>query len=210
MLEIQEFDKSRPVDARTPDKRCTNQRGGRRDTGRMLGGSIGGLGYIPSVVPIMTPIDTPLVLSGFSAADHRRVSPMFRQMGITAVQGGAGARTLTAKPVPGWQHSLNPGEAVAGVLVSGDMSATGMGTVTYNDGKTIFAFGHPFFDLGPLDMPMAKSEILMVLSSAFQPTKFGNATGVVGALRQDRLQRHYGRAGRGGSFHSGSPEASVR
>ena len=26
-------------------------------------------------------------------------------------------------------------------------------------------------------MPMAKSEILMVLSSAFQPTKFGNATG---------------------------------
>jgi len=27
-------------------------------------------------------------------------------------------------------NSLQPGEAVAGVLVSGDMSATGMGTVT--------------------------------------------------------------------------------
>ena len=75
------------------------------------------------------------------------------------------------------------------------MSATGMGTVTYNDGKKILAFGHPFFNLGPLDMPMAKSEILMVLSSAFQPTKFGNATGVVGALRQDRFSGIMGELG---------------
>ena len=66
------------------------------------------------------------------------------------------------------------------------MSVTGMGTVTYNDGKRVLAFGHPFFNLGPLDMPMAKSEILMMLASAFQPTKFGNATEVVGALHQDR------------------------
>ena len=75
------------------------------------------------------------------------------------------------------------------------MSATGMGTVTYNDGKRILAFGHPFFNLGPLDMPMAKSEILMVLSSAFQPTKFGNATEVVGALRQDRYSGIMGELG---------------
>ena len=75
------------------------------------------------------------------------------------------------------------------------MSATGMGTVTYNDGKRVLAFGHPFFNLGPLDMPMAKSEILMVLSSAFQPTKFGNATEVVGALQQDRFSGIMGELG---------------
>jgi hypothetical protein len=75
------------------------------------------------------------------------------------------------------------------------MSATGMGTVTYNDGKRILAFGHPFFNLGPLDMPMAKAEILMVLSSAFQPSKFGNATEVVGALRQDRFTGIMGELG---------------
>src|SRR5260370_30343411 len=61
-----------------------------------------------------------------------------------------------------------------------------MGTVTYNDGKRVLAFGHPFFNLGPVDMPMAKSEIVMTLSSAFQPNKFGNATDIVGALHQDR------------------------
>jgi hypothetical protein len=35
-------------------------------------------------------------------------------------------------------------------------------------------------------MPMSKGEILMVLSSQFQPNKFGNATEIVGALHQDR------------------------
>ncbi len=42
---------------------------------------------------------------------------------------------------------------------------------------------------------MAKSEILMVLSSSFQPTKFGNATEVVGALRQDRYSGIMGELG---------------
>jgi hypothetical protein len=188
MLEIPEFDKSRPMDARTPDKPTTN-----RSAAASIPGDL--LAQIHASSPIMTPIDTPLVLSGFSAQTIDAFSPFFTQMGITAVQGGSGAGPLTAKPVSGWRDSLNPGDAISGVLVSGDMSATGMGTVTYNDGKKVLAFGHPFFNLGPLDMPMAKSEILMVLSSAFQPTKFGNATGVVGALRQDRFSGIMGELG---------------
>ena len=70
--------------------------------------------------------------------------------------------------------------------MSGDMSVTGLGTVTYNDGKRVLAFGHPFFNLGPVDMPMSKGEVLMTLASAFQPNKFANATEIVGALHQDR------------------------
>jgi hypothetical protein len=66
------------------------------------------------------------------------------------------------------------------------MSVTGLGTVTYNDGKRVLAFGHPFFNLGPVNMPMSAGEILMVLSSQFTPNKFGNATELVGALKQDR------------------------
>ena len=42
-------------------------------------------------------------------------------------------------------------------MVTGDMSVSGMCTVTYNDGKHVLACGHAFFNLGPLDMPMAKS-----------------------------------------------------
>ena len=134
----------------------------------------------------MVPIETPLVFSGFNENVLREFGPMFNQMGITAVQGGAAAALRDPKPAKDWQNALNPGESIAGVLVSGDMSVTGLGTTTYNDGKRVLGFGHPLFNLGPVSMPMSKGEILMVLASQFQPNKFGNATEIVGALKQDR------------------------
>ncbi len=185
MLEIQEFDKSRPMDARTPDKvaQALDAPGVPADQRASL------------LSAGVQPIDTPMMFSGFSSNVLKQFEPMFSQMGVTAVQGGASAGNLSAKPAAGWEKSLNPGEAVSGVLVSGDMSATGMGTVTYNDGKRILAFGHPFYNLGPIDMPMAKSEIMMVFSSSYQPTKFGSATEVVGALKQDRYTGIMGELG---------------
>ncbi len=198
MLEIQDLDMSRPSDARTPDKLPAPQPVAAYEMPSELVAQLvaaGGTAPLPSRSPLMTPIETPLVFSGFTAETLNTYEPLLRQMGITAVQGGASAGTLTAKPAPGWEHALNPGEAVSGILVSGDMSTTGMGTVTYNDGKRILAFGHQFFDLGPVDMPIAKSEILTVLSSSYQPNKVGNATEVVGALRQDRFTGIMGELG---------------
>ena len=107
----------------------------------------------------MVPIETPLTFSGFTGETLREFGPLFRQLGISAVQGGAGSAIHTTRPAPGWQHALKPGEAIAGVLVSGDMSMTGLGTVTYNDGKRVLAFGHPFFNIGPVNMPMSKGEV---------------------------------------------------
>ena len=98
---------------------------------------------------MMVPIEAPLMFSGFSDSALREFGPLFQQLGINAVQGGAASDIHSNKPAPGWEHSLNPGETVAGVLVDGDMSVTGLGTVTYNDGKRVLAFGHPFFNLGP-------------------------------------------------------------
>ena len=84
---------------------------------------------------------------------------------------------------------------MAGILVSGDLSVTGTGTVTYNDGKRILAFGHPFMSLGPVEMPMAKSDVVMTLASSYQPTKLPNTTDVVGALHQDRFSGIMGELG---------------
>ena len=50
----------------------------------------------------------------------------------------------------------------------------------------MLAFGHPFFNLGPVNMPMSKGEVVMTLASMYQPNKFANATEIVGALHQDR------------------------
>ncbi|MGH9591980.1 MAG: hypothetical protein ACRD5L_02735, partial [Bryobacteraceae bacterium] len=171
MLEIQQFDTSRPSDAKNPVERAA------------------------ASASAVTPIETPMAFSGFAASTLRQYQPLFESMGVTAVQGGSSASLLSTEPAPGWETSLNPGEAISGILISGDMSATGMGTVTYNDGKRVLAFGHPFYNLGPIDMPMAKSEILMTFSSASAPTKFGSATQVVGALRQDRFSGIMGELG---------------
>jgi SpoIVB peptidase S55 len=186
MLEINDFDASRPADAKTPDR--VQQRASAAIPGELLQQAVaaGASPNLPLAQPMMTPIDTPVTFSGFNPVTLREFGPLMQQLGLTPVQGGASAALNSPAPSAGWEHSLQPGDAVAGVLVSGDMGMTGMGTVTYNDGKRVLAFGHPFFNLGPVSMPMAKSEVLMTLASSYQPNKIGNATEIVGALHQDR------------------------
>ena len=194
MLEVNDFDESRPVDARTPDK--VAQRESIQVPSGMLAQvvSAGGSGAFPANSS-MVPIDTPITFAGFHENVLREFSPFFQQMGMTVAAGGASSTLTDSKPVPGWQHALQPGDAVSAVLVTGDMSVSGMCTVTYNDGKHMLACGHPIFNLGPVDMPMAKSDVLMTLASQFQPNKFGNATEIVGALRQDRHSAIMGELG---------------
>jgi len=184
MLEINDLDKSRPEDAHTPDK--TRVRAGAVSIGPdILGDLAAGLGT-PLQSAMMIPIESPLMLTGFSDSTLRQFGPMFQQMGVNAVQGGAANDIHSNKPAPGWEHALNPGESIAGVLVDGDLAVTGLGTVTYNDGKRVLGFGHPFFNLGPVDIPMSKGEVVMTLASSYQPNKMANATEIVGALHQDR------------------------
>jgi hypothetical protein len=185
MLDVKSFDTGRPADARTPDKiqaKTSLPLPSGLLTRVMAASSSGNL----PEAPMMTPIATPITMSGFSADAIKEFSPIFNQLGLTVAQGGAGGSLDSAKPAPDWASSMQPGESIAAVLVAGDMTMTGGGTVTYNDGRRVLAFGHPMFNLGPVDMPIAKHEILTTLASSYQPTKIGNATEVVGALRQDR------------------------
>jgi hypothetical protein len=186
MLEIKDFDTSTPAGARTPDKAAAQN--ALPLSGEMAAQMVaaGAPGNLPRQNPILVPIETPLAFSGFAPEVLREYGPLFEQLGLAAVEGGASGRLDSPKPAPGWQNALQPGDVVTGVLVSGDMSVSGLGTVTYNDGRRVLAFGHPFFNLGPVDMPMSKGEILLTNASAFQPNKFGNSTEIVGALQQDR------------------------
>lgn len=173
MIEINDFDPSKPASARTPD-----QRAGWKPVAmpREFASAAGSLQWI----------DTPLVLSGFHESTLREFSPVFQQMGVQVAQGGAGSSLRGSALAADWRSALQPGDAVSGVLVSGDLSVSAMGTVTYNDGKRVLAFGHPFLNLGPIDMPMARSEVVLTLASSFAPNKMGNATEIVGRLKQDR------------------------
>lgn len=173
MLEINEQDATKPAAPKAPAQTATRAE----------------LSVPPSLLDQgqrLVPIETPLAFAGFHESTLREFRPFFEQMGIQAVQGGAAGNIASPAPAPGWEKALQPGDAIAGVLVSGDLNITGLGTVTYNDGRRVLGFGHSFFNLGPVSMPMSKGEVLMVLSSQFQPNKFANATEIAGALKQDR------------------------
>jgi hypothetical protein len=176
MLEINELDSSRPANAKMPAQAFVPQ-------ALELASAPARLADLSAR---LVPIETPLSFAGFHEATLREFRPFFDQMGIQVVQGGASGGARGSKPAPDWKNALQPGDAIAGVLVAGDLNVTGLGTVTYNDGKRVLGFGHSFFNLGPVSMPMSRGEVLMVLSSQFQPNKFANAGDVVGALRQDR------------------------
>jgi hypothetical protein len=195
MLEVKEFETSKPPEP-APGKVAQIPSEIPRDILQRLVAAGVSEASLPHDTPLMVPIQTPMVFSGLSQSTLRTFEPLFEQMGITAVAGGGGGSSATSwKPVKGWETSLNPGDSVAGILISGDISATGTGTVTYNDGKHILAFGHPFMNLGPVDMPMAKSEVVMTLASSYQPNKLPNTTDVVGALHQDRFSGIMGELG---------------
>lgn len=194
MLGVSDFDKSRPEDARTPGKVVARESVPVSE-GMLAQVLSAGANANPSSNSTLTPIETPLTFAGFHQNVLQEFAPLFQQMGVTVAAGGASSTLPDSKPVAGWQHSLQPGEAVSAVMVTGDMSVSGMCTVTYNDGKHVLACGHPIFNLGPVDMPMAKSEVLMTLASQFQPNKFGNATEIVGALHQDRHSAIMGELG---------------
>ncbi len=185
MLQVNEFDKTKPVDARTPGApHSAHAVSAPAADSSMLANVLSSSGGLPGLS--MTPIETPLAFAGFSDRAVRAFAPLFDRLGMVTVAGGASSTLRETKPAPGWQNALLPGDAVTLALVSGDMSVTGMCTVTYNDGTHVLACGHSFFNLGPADIPMAKGEVITTLASSYQPNKIGNATEVVGALRQDR------------------------
>ena len=182
MLEVNEFDDSHPPNARTPEPAAAHN----AVSSGIFSPAGSPAASNPFPVANMVPIETPLNFAGFAENVLPEFAPQFQQMGMTVAGGGAASTMVRPKPAKGWEQSLQPGDAVSGVLVTGDMSISAMCTVTYNDGKHVLFCGHSFFNLGPVDMPMAKADVITTLASQYQPTKFGNATDIVGALKQDR------------------------
>lgn len=107
-----------------------------------------------------------------------------------------GTLSSSGKAAPGSvPEQLAPGKAVAMVLVDGDFQLAAYGTVTDQYGENVLAFGHPVLALGPLRVPMATSEVVMVLSNQNSSFKISNMGEIVGAFEQDRKMGTHGRIG---------------
>jgi hypothetical protein len=138
----------------------------------------------------LTPIDTPLVFSGFSEDTIERFASQFASAGIVPVM-GTGSVSDARQPEP-----LEPGSAVSAILVRGDMDIAATCTVTYINADQLLACGHPLMQFGMVDLPMTKAEVLATLASPLQAFKIVNATEAVGAFVQDRHNGMLGEFGK--------------
>ena len=130
------------------------------------------------------PIAVPLSMSSFDATTVSRFGPYFDQMGFVSVPAGASSSSTTKATDA--KKAFAVGDAIGAVLMNGDFTVAATGTVTHIDGDHIYAFGHPFLDMGEVSFPMTQSEIVTVLPSLASSFKLANTGNVVGALRQDR------------------------
>jgi hypothetical protein len=133
-------------------------------------------------------IETPLVFSGFQTSAIQKFSSQLDGMGFVAAQGG----TTAARPDDG---KLTPGDMAGMVLVQGDVSINSACTVTAVRGDRVFLCGHPFLNLGDVQLPMARSRVLTTLSSDLASTKIVNVGGPIGTITGDHLTAVTGRLG---------------
>ena len=141
-------------------------------------------------------IDTPLVLSGVAAEAADLLGGALGAYGMRVLQGGgSGSGAAGAELADG--SDVVPGSSIAVQLMRGDLGfgASASGTVTHREGDRIYAFGHPWFSLGPVDLPVSKARVISLLPNLNNSFKIAVPTDLVGSITQDRSRGLYGTIG---------------
>jgi hypothetical protein len=103
-------------------------------------------------------------------------------LGMEPLQAGGGSSTPDADA----PTRFVDGGAIGVQLVRGDISATGIGTVTRVSGDRLVAFGHPMMNTGVSRLPTAIAKIHWVLASTMRSFKIGVPVRPMGSLINDR------------------------
>jgi SpoIVB peptidase S55 len=131
----------------------------------------------------LQPLQTPVCTSGFSPRSLELLRDSFANTGLVPMQGGAVAgKALTDEER---NTRIEPGSALAVSLVSGDFDMSGIGTVTWVDGKRVYGWGHPFMGIGACDFPLMTGYTHAVLPRVSISFKMGSPLRMVGAIHAD-------------------------
>jgi len=128
----------------------------------------------------LTPIATPLNISGASPQTVATYAGQFAGFGMVAVNGGSG----TAQPD---DAKIQAGDMVSVQLVRGDMSIGGACTVTAVWNGRVYACGHPVFGFGSVSMPLSRARVVTTLASDMDSVKIVTTGGMIGSITDDRL-----------------------
>ena len=139
----------------------------------------------------LQPLLLPLVFSGFDATTFDFARGLFAGLGFAPMLGmSRGSLPSTTLP------DLAPGGAVGVSLVEGYLDLSVTGTITHIENGQVYAFGHPFYNLGPTQFPMKKAYVYSVFPSLYQSWKISSAADPVGTIEQDRMAAISGKIGK--------------
>jgi hypothetical protein len=142
---------------------------------------------------MLRPISTPLLMGGFEPETVDLMFGAFRDAGFTPmVTGMASGAQPAVKAGP-----LREGDAIGVSLASGDIDMGATGTVTHIDGDKVYAFGHPFYNLGPAEFPMTRAYVYTILPSLLTSFKISSMGETIGTMTQDRPTAIAGTLGKG-------------
>jgi hypothetical protein len=150
----------------------------------------------PYLGKLLSPIATPVSLLGFPPDTFALVAPLLRELGVEPLMAGAPVSSGGAGQ-SGESKPIEPGDSIGVGLVTGDLSISATGTVTHvdPDSGAVYAFGHPLFNLGPIEYPMTRSEVHLVLPSLMNSFKMASSGETIGTWVQDRATAIKGTAG---------------
>ena len=140
----------------------------------------------------LTNILTPVSFSGFSPGTLSAFASEFRKLGFQPQQGVSGG-SPKSQDLSG---TVSPGSMISVQLVSGDMSVSADGTVTYVDGKQVYAFGHRFLTGGDTELPFASARVVALLPTLNSSFKISAPEHWVGTITEDRSTAVAGEIGR--------------
>jgi SpoIVB peptidase S55 len=141
---------------------------------------------------MLRPIATPLMLGGFEPEVADLIAGPFRGAGFNPIITGGAGGTGAALPSP-----LREGDAIGVALITGDLEMGATGTVTHIDGDRVYAFGHPFFNLGPAEFPLTRAYVHTMLPSLMTSFKISSMGETIGTMQQDRATAIAGTLGKG-------------
>lgn len=130
----------------------------------------------------LKPVATPILMGGLTNGAIDMARDLLSPFGLEPLQAGGGS----SKEDPDAPTRFVDGGAIGVQLISGDMSATGLGTVTRVEGDKLVAFGHPMMESGVTALPTAIGRVLWFLASDYRSFKLGYPVRNVGALVNDR------------------------
>ncbi len=145
---------------------------------------------LADLAPVLRPIGAAMVLSGFDASLDRQL-----RLALTD-ESGQQSPVSPSRPTPDLP-ALRPGDAFGMALIRGDLEMGATGTVTHVDGARVYAFGHPFLNLGPTSFAMTRSRVYTVLPSLDSSMKIATLGPVIGTVTQDRATAVGGLLGAG-------------